>query len=67
MDSPAGWSDLITALGLLLVIEGLVLALFPDGLKRIVVEVLARPAQSLRLGGIVSASIGVLIVWLARG
>jgi hypothetical protein len=67
MGSPAGWSDLVTALGLLLAIEGLLLALFPDGLKRMVAEVLARPSQSLRLGGIISASIGVAIVWLVRG
>lgn len=67
MESPGGWSDLVTALGLVLVIEGLLLALFPDGMKRMVAEVLARPAQSLRVGGIVSAAVGVVIVWLARG
>jgi hypothetical protein len=67
MASPGGWSDLVTALGLVLVIEGLLLALFPDALKRVVAEVLSRPAQSLRLGGIVSAVAGVAIVWLVRG
>ena len=67
MESPGGWSDLVTALGLVLVIEGMLLALFPDGLKRMVAEVLARPSQSLRLGGIVSAALGVVIVWLVRG
>ena len=67
MESPGGWSDLVTALGLVLVIEGLLLALFPDGLKRMVAEVLARPSQSLRFGGIVSAALGIVIVWLVRG
>ncbi len=67
MASPGGWSDLVTALGLVLVIEGLLLALFPEALKRMVVEVLSRPTPNLRLGGIVSAAAGVAIVWLVRG
>jgi hypothetical protein len=67
MDSGAGWSDLVTALGLVLVIEGLLLALFPDGLKRIVAEIMTHPPARLRVGGLVSAAIGVAIVWLVRG
>jgi uncharacterized protein YjeT (DUF2065 family) len=67
MESPGGWSDLVTALGLVLVIEGLLLALFPEALKRMVAEILARPTQTLRLGGVVSAALGVVIVWLVRG
>ncbi len=67
MDSAGGWSDLVTALGLVLVIEGLLLALFPDGLKRMVAEIMTKPSQSLRVGGVVSAAIGVGIIWLVRG
>lgn len=67
MDSAGGWSDLVTALGLVLVIEGLLLALFPDGLKRMVAEIMTRPSPSLRVGGVVSAAIGVAVVWLVRG
>jgi uncharacterized protein YjeT (DUF2065 family) len=63
----AGWSDLVTALGLGLVIEGLLLALMPTLVKRLVAEVLSRPAQTLRLGGVVSVAVGVAIVWLVRG
>jgi uncharacterized protein YjeT (DUF2065 family) len=62
-----GWSDLVTALGLVLVIEGLLLALMPNVAKRLVAEILSRPAQTLRFGGVVSAAIGVAIVWLVRG
>ena len=67
MEPSGGWSDLATALGLVLVIEGVLLALFPDGLRRMLAEVMARPSQSLRVGGVVSAAIGVAIVWLVRG
>ena len=65
MESPGGWSDLVTALGLVLVIEGLLLALFPEALKRMVAEILERPTQTLRLGGVVSAALGVVIVCMA--
>jgi uncharacterized protein len=62
----SGWSDLVTALGLLLVIEGLALALAPDLLKRLVAEILAQPAHRLRVGGLLSAAIGLAVVWLVR-
>jgi uncharacterized protein YjeT (DUF2065 family) len=67
MGAPSGWSALVTALGLVLVIEGLLLALIPEALKRIVAEILTQPARTLRLGGLVSAAIGLAVVWLVRG
>ena len=67
MDTAGGWSHLVTALGLVLVIEGLLLALFPEALKRMIAEVMMKPSQSLRVGGVVSAAIGVGVIWLVRG
>ncbi|HZF33647.1 MAG TPA: DUF2065 domain-containing protein [Candidatus Angelobacter sp.] len=67
MIPPSGWSDLVTALGLVLVIEGLLLALMPDMLKRLIAEILTQPARRLRFGGLVSALVGVVVVWLVRG
>jgi len=67
MASASGWSDLVTAVGLVLVMEGLVLALMPEVLKRLIAEILTQPAHRLRLGGLFSAIVGVLIVWLVRG
>lgn len=67
MDPPSGWSDLATALGLVLVIEGVLLALIPDALKRMVAEILVQPPRMLRLGGLVSAVLGLAVVWLVRG
>jgi uncharacterized protein YjeT (DUF2065 family) len=60
-------SDFIAALGLFFALEGLVLAAFPDGAKRMMKSVLATPNGQLRLAGVISAVIGVLIVWLVRG
>ena len=66
MGPPSGWSDLVTALGLVLVIEGLLLALMPDMLKRLVAEILTQPPQRLRYGGLLTAAAGVIVVWLVR-
>jgi uncharacterized protein YjeT (DUF2065 family) len=41
--------------------------LLPEALKRLVPEILAQPARTLRLGGHVSAAIGLVVVWLMRG
>lgn len=62
-----GLVDLVTALGLVLVIEGLLLALIPGVLRRMVEVVASQPADALRIGGVISVAIGVAIVWLARG
>jgi len=60
-------SDFIAALGLFFALEGLVLAAFPDGAKRMMKSVLVTPNGQLRIAGIISAVIGVVIVWLVRG
>ena len=59
--------DLVSALGLLLVLEGAVYALFPDGMKRVMAHVLDQPSGYLRRGGLVAAVIGILVLWLVRG
>lgn len=58
--------DFLTALALILVIEGIVYALFPDVMKRLALRTTRTPAQSLRLGGLAAAVIGVVAVWLLR-
>lgn len=65
--SDLGIGDLVTALGLVFVIEGLLLAIAPDALRRVVATVLAQPIDSLRIAGVASALVGLAIVWLARG
>jgi len=59
--------DFLAALGLLFAIEGICLAGFPDTAKRAMTSVLKMPDSALRITGIVSALVGVLIVYLVRG
>jgi uncharacterized protein YjeT (DUF2065 family) len=51
------------AIGLVLILEGLLYALFPDGVKRMMAFALEQPDQQLRNLGLVVASIGALIVY----
>ena len=60
-------TDLLTGLALLLVIEGLFLALFPDRLRWLLERMAEVPPEVLRVGGLISAAAGVLMVWLLRG
>ena len=59
-------TDLLTAFGLVLVIEGLLYAAFPEQMRRMVVAILELPGSALRMGGLVAACSGLLIVWLVR-
>jgi uncharacterized protein YjeT (DUF2065 family) len=59
-------SDFLAAIGLFFVIEGIVFAAFPLGAKRAVATVLEMPDSRLRVAGLVSAVVGVFIVWLVR-
>jgi uncharacterized protein YjeT (DUF2065 family) len=60
-------SDFVVAIGLVLAIEGLVFAAFPRAAKRMAANALETPEVSLRIAGVVSAILGVLLVWLMRG
>ena len=60
-------ADLLTALALVLVIEGLLYAVFPESMKRMVVTILSVPPATLRMAGLAAAVVGVGIVWLVRG
>lgn len=59
--------DLATALALVLVLEGLLYAAFPEAMKRTIATVLGMPAGTLRAVGLGAAAVGLLLVWLIRG
>ncbi len=58
--------DFLAAIGLFLVIEGILFAAFPTGIKRAMTVALETAEGRLRISGIVSALIGIGIVWLVR-
>jgi uncharacterized protein len=60
-------SDLAVALGLALAVEGILFAAFPDAVKRAMVDAAQTPTDRMRMVGIVSAVVGVVIVWVVRG
>jgi uncharacterized protein len=60
-------SDFIAAIGLFFAIEGIVFAAFPFAAKRAMTAALDMPDGRLRVAGLVSALVGVVIVWLVRG
>ncbi len=58
--------DFGTALALVLVIEGVLYSLFPEGMKRMVAQLVMVPASALRLTGLIAACLGVGVVWFIR-
>jgi uncharacterized protein YjeT (DUF2065 family) len=60
-------TDLVAALGLVLVIEGVFYAGFPDAAKAFMRQALGLPDNSFRGAGLVAAAVGLLLIWLVRG
>ncbi|MBL6857590.1 MAG: DUF2065 domain-containing protein [Pelagibacteraceae bacterium] len=58
--------DLITALGLLLFIEGLFLAIFPTRIKNMLKSIEDVPSTKLRSIGTFFLLLGFLIVWYIK-
>lgn len=60
-------NDLLVALGLVLVIEGLLWALAPQIATRLLEVAAATPERQLRVGGWLAILAGLVVVWLVRG
>jgi len=60
-------SDLAVAMGLVLVIEGLLWSLAPGLGRRLLDATAQMPESSLRTYGAAAVAAGVMIVWLVRG
>jgi len=58
--------DLLTVLGLLLVLEGLPYFAFPERFKSWMAKVLDMPESTLRIYGFISMVIGLFLIYLAR-
>lgn len=64
MESFAGY--ILTAFALVFVIEGLVYALFPDAVKKMIAMALDMPESKLRVLGASMAGIGFCMVWVLQ-
>jgi len=60
------WSDLLAALALVLVIEGMVPFLNPQSLRRMLETVSQLDDRTLRITGLVSMLCGVVMLYLVR-
>ncbi len=59
--------DFVVALGLVLVIEGLILAAFPSRIRDALETMRVTPDQQLRIVGLVAAVLGVGVILWMRG
>ena len=58
--------DLLMALGLVLVIEGLLYALVPGHLKAMMLALQKLSDDQLRIAGVAALSLGVAVAWIVR-
>lgn len=59
--------DFVTAVGLVLVFEGVLYGGFPAAAKRFAAEMSGQSDNFLRVAGLAAMVIGLVIVWMARG
>lgn len=59
-------SHVLLALGLVLVVEGLVIALAPKRLEEMVALLLSLSVEQRRVIGLAALAVGVVLVWMAR-
>ena len=58
--------ELLVALGLVFVIEGLLYALVPGHLKTMMRAMENVPDETLRIGGLAALGFGVFVVWVVQ-
>ncbi|MDC0216087.1 DUF2065 domain-containing protein [Candidatus Pelagibacter sp.] len=58
--------ELIIAFGLFLFIEGILYALFPSKMKNMLKKIETIKDSQLRIGGMIFAVIGFLIIWYIK-
>ena len=55
---------ILGSLGLLLIIEGLLYAVFPNRMKSMIKKMLEMNNDTLKWGGLMSAILGFLMLWI---
>ena len=60
-------STILLAIGLVVVVEGLVFALAPSRLEDMLALIARIPVETRRLLGLGAIAVGVALLWLARG
>ena len=60
-------SDILTGIALVLVIEGLVYALAPSLVERLLEALREMPIETRRTLGFATLATGLILLWIARG
>lgn len=60
------FADFLIGLGILFVLEGLLFAASPAWMRRAMQSAMATPDNILRIVGIGSAIVGLLLIWFVR-
>lgn len=60
-------SDLLAAVGLILILEGVAYGLFPEFMRRAAFEISRADPEMVRLVGLMCALIGAVVLWFVRG
>jgi uncharacterized protein len=58
--------ELIIAFGLLLFIEGVLYTLFPSNMKKMLLKLNDVTNSQLRIGGLIFAVIGFIVIWYIK-
>lgn len=61
------FEEALYALGLMLMIEGVLYALFPTMMRRLLLQMIATGSDQLRNVGLFTAGLGLLLIWFLRG
>lgn len=60
------WQELLIALALLLIIEGIMPFLSPRGMKQLMQTMLQMDDQSIRISGFVSMILGLILLYIVN-
>lgn len=60
------WADLLTALALVFIIEGIIPFINPEGVRRMFLMAAQMPGPALRSAGFISMLVGLLLLYLVR-
>jgi len=58
--------EFFIGLGMMCVIEGLLFLAIPGGVRRMMEVVIASPDQAVRTSGMISAVVGLVVIWIVR-
>ena len=66
MIKSVGFHDFLVGLGILLMVEGLLFAAFPTSMRKAMQSAMSSPDNFLRTVGLISAVVGLVVIWLVR-